>query len=256
LGIDADPAAIDAARERLKPYSGRAVLVKENFRNLRDICIRHDFLPVDGVIFDLGMSSLQLEDRGRGFSFKVDGPLDMRFDPEQLTTAATIVNEFPEDELAAVLRAYGEERRSHLIARRVVASRPIDGTQRLAEIVRQVVGRGGRIHPATRTFQAIRIAVNQELVNLEEVLQQTVGVLKSGGRLAVLSYHSLEDRLVKSFIYRESKDCLCSAEVPVCTCGHRASLRVINRKAVRPSPAEREANPRSRSARLRMAERL
>jgi len=256
LGIDADPLAIEIAKERLKSYSGRIVLANENFKNLQDICRRYDFHPVDGVILDLGMSSLQLDDPNRGFSFRFDAPLDMRLAPAQSTTAATVVNEFPEAELASLLQRYGEERRSRAIAKRIVANRPINSTQQLAEIVGQVVGFGGKIHPATRTFQALRIAVNEELDNLEEALKQAVELLAPGGRVAVISYHSLEDRTVKSFMRRESKDCLCPPKVPICTCGHTATLSIVNRRVITSSSAERQVNPRSRSAKLRVAERL
>lgn len=256
LGIDSDPKAIEIARDRLKPYGENAVLADENFRDLQDICARYGFHAVDGILFDLGMSSLQLDDSNRGFSFRFDAPLDMRFSPTQPTTAASIVNRLSEAELAALLEEYGEERRSRLIARKIVASRPVNTTLELVDVVKQVVGRSGRLHPATRTFQALRIAVNQELTNLEEALKQTIDLLAPGGRLAVISYHSLEDRLVKRFMHQESKGCLCPPNVPVCTCGHTTTLKLINRKAIMPSFAEREANPRSRSAKLRVAERL
>jgi len=232
------------------------VLANESFRYLEDICIRYNFRSVDGILFDLGISSLQLEDSSRGFSFKFDAPLDMRFNPAQPITAANIVNNFSEAELASLLRKYGEERQSRLIARKIVSSRPVNTTLQLVSIVKQALGVGGKIHPATRTFQALRIAVNQELTNLEEALKQTINLLGSGGRLVVINYHSLEDRLVKEFMHRESKGCLCPPNTPICTCGHFPTLKLINRKAITPSPAERETNPRSRSAKLRVAERL
>ena len=257
LGIDADPKALDIARERLAPYGPAAALVNDNFRHLEDICREHDFQPVDGILLDLGISSLQLDDTERGFSFRFDAPLDMRFGPDQSTTAAKILNTFTERDIAALLREYGEERHSRLIARRIVAMRPIKTTQELVSAVEHLPGMtSGRIHPATRTFQALRIAVNRELENLEEVLKQTVRVLGQGGRLVVISYHSLEDRLVKHFMQEESRGCLCPPDVPVCVCGHTPTLRLVSRKPIVPTEAEREENPRSRSAKLRAAERI
>ncbi|HWR70397.1 MAG TPA: 16S rRNA (cytosine(1402)-N(4))-methyltransferase RsmH [Dehalococcoidia bacterium] len=256
LGIDADPKALDVARLRLSPHGQAVTLVNDNFRYLEAICRAHDFYPADGILLDLGMSSLQLDDKDRGFSFRYDAPLDMRFGPDQSTTAAKILNSFAEKDIAALLRDYGEERHSRLIARRIVAIRPIETTMQLVNAIEHLPGMTpGRIHPATRTFQALRIAVNREMENLEEVLSQTVRVLAKGGRLAVISYHSLEDRLVKHFMQAESKTCLCPPEVPVCTCGHTPTLRLVNRKAIAPSEEEMRDNPRSRSAKLRVAER-
>ena len=256
LGIDADPKALDVARLRLSPHGQAVTLVNDNFRYLEAICRAHDFYPADGILLDLGMSSLQLDDKDRGFSFRYDAPLDMRFGPDQSTTAAKILNSFAEKDIAALLRDYGEERHSRLIARRIVAIRPIETTMQLVNAIEHLPGMTpGRIHPATRTFQALRIAVNREMENLEEVLSQTVRVLAKGGRLAVISYHSLEDRLVKHFMQAESKTCLCPPEVPVCTCGHTPTLRLVNRKAIAPPEEEVRGNPRSRSAKLRVAER-
>ena len=256
LGIDADPKALDVARLRLSPHGQAVTLVNDNFRYLEAICRAHDFYPADGILLDLGMSSLQLDDKDRGFSFRYDAPLDMRFGPDQSTTAAKILNSFAEKDIAALLRDYGEERHSRQIARRIVAIRPIETTMQLVNAIEHLPGMTpGRIHPATRTFQALRIAVNREMENLEEVLSQTVRVLAKGGRLAVISYHSLEDRLVKHFMQAESKTCLCPPEVPVCTCGHTPTLRLVNRKAIAPPEEEVRGNPRSRSAKLRVAER-
>jgi len=257
LGIDADPKALDIARQRLAHYGQAVTLVNDNFKHLEDICRTHDFYPVDGVLLDLGISSLQLDDRDRGFSFRFDAPLDMRFGTDQSTTAAKILNSFTERDIADLLRDYGEERHSRLIARRIVAIRPITTTMQLVNAIERLPGMtSGRIHPATRTFQALRIAVNREMENLEEVFSQTVRVLAQGGRLAVISYHSLEDRLVKHFMQEESKACLCRPEVPVCTCGHTPTLRLVNRKVITPPEAETRENPRSRSAKLRVAERI
>ena len=257
LGLDADPDAIAAARERLKRYGDSAILVNENFKYLESICDRYEFRPVNGIMFDLGMSTLQLETPNRGFSFQQDSALDMRFSPRQILTAADIVNTYSEQELAQILERYGEERRSRQIARRVLERRPVSTTRELAQLVIEAVGTGrGRIHPATRTFQALRIAVNQELENLGLALGQAVNLLGSGARLVVISFHSLEDRLVKEFLRRESRGCLCPPTVPVCVCGHKPVLRIVAKKVIKPSPAELRENPRSRSARMRVGERI
>lgn len=257
LGIDADPEAIQLARARLEGWSDSTLLINENFVNLEAICYRYDFSPVHGILFDLGLSSLQLDSGDRGFSFQQEAPLDMRFSPHQTLTAADIVNTYAETELARLIRRYGEEGYSRQIARRIVLERPIKTTLQLARLIERVYGgRRGHIHPATRTFQALRIAVNQELDNLESVLRQAVSLLGSGGRLIVISYHSLEDRIVKQFMQREAKDCVCPPGIPTCVCGHTASLRLINKRVIIPSPIEVQTNPRSRSARLRVAERL
>jgi len=257
LGIDADQEAIKVAGSRLEPYSDSVLLVNDNFVNLKDICIKYDFYPVHGILFDLGLSSLQLNGNGHGFSFQHDAPLDMRFNPGQEITAADIVNTYPEIKLAQLIRAYGEETFSHQIARYIVQKRPIQTTLQLAHVVEQAVGgRRGKIHPATKTFQALRIAVNRELDNLEAVLKQAVGLLGFEGRLVVISYHSLEDRIVKQFMQHEAKNCVCPPSVPTCVCGHKASLKLISRKVLTPSETEIRRNPRSRSAKLRIAERV
>jgi 16S rRNA (cytosine1402-N4)-methyltransferase len=258
LGIDRDPSALETARARLARFGDDVRLVEGNFDEIDRICRAIGFAPVHGVLLDLGLSSLQLEAAERGFSFQREGPLDMRFSPRQELTAAQIVNEYNEAELTDVLARYGEEPQARRIARRIVARRPLTTTVELAKAVEEAVGGRARrqTHPATRTFQALRIAVNQELLSLEAALPQAYGLLGDLGRLAVLSYHSLEDRLVKRFIQRESRDCLCPPRQPVCTCGHKAGLRPVSRAAVRPSPDEIARNPRSRSARLRVAERL
>lgn len=256
LGIDIDPQAIEIARKRLQPYGENAILINENFENLERICSDSGFHPVHGVLFDLGMSSLQLTDTSRGFSFQHDSPLNMRFSPSQELSAATIVNTFPEDELAAIIKKYGEERRSKQIARSIVANRPIDTTLRLATVIERTVGFRGKIHPATKTFQALRITVNQELQRLETALKQVANILFLGGRLVVISFHSLEDRLVKHYMRQESRDCICPPRTPVCVCGHKAVFKLITKKVITPSLAEVQANPRSRSARMRVAERV
>jgi 16S rRNA (cytosine1402-N4)-methyltransferase len=256
LGIDADPEAIRAAGERLKSFGKSVLLVNDNFANLKDICIKYDFFPVHGILFDLGLSSPQLEE-GRGFSFQTDKPLDMRFNPTQMTTAADIVNKYSETELARILKTYGEEIHSRQIARRIVQKRPLTTTGELAKLVEEAVGgRHSKIHPATRTFQALRIVVNREMESLESALNQAVSLLGFGGRLVVISYHSLEDRIVKQFIQKESRNCICPPEAMKCVCGHKANIKNITRKIITPSFAEVEMNPRSRSAKLRAAERI
>ena len=257
LGLDRDPAAVEIARTRLSPFGKHATLIHGSFVRLGELARSHSFFPADGILFDLGLSSLQLADPTRGFAFRADGPLDMRFD--QTTggpTVADLVNELSAEELATLLYRYGEERQARRVAEAIVTARPLRTTKELASVVEMVVGRRGRIHPATRTFQALRIAVNDELAALEAALPQAVEVLVPGGRLAVISFHSLEDRLVKRFMRRESRDCICPPEAPVCTCDHRATLRLVTRKPVRPAEGEVAANPRSRSARLRVAERV
>lgn len=257
LGIDADPEAIEIAERRLESYGSAVTLVNANFRDLRAIAEGFGFHSVQGILFDLGMSSIQLGDPRRGFSFQEDGPLDMRFSPEQEITAAHLVNTLPEAELADILRSLGEERLCRRIARHIVANRPLQTTGELARIVAQALGgRRGRLHPATRTFMALRLAVNEELDNLESGLTQAIDLLDPGGRLVVISFHSLEDRIVKRTIQRESQGCICPPRTPVCICGHRPRLRKVAKGVVRPSEAEVATNPRSRSARLRVAERL
>jgi|WetSurMetagenome_2_1015567.scaffolds.fasta_scaffold202926_1 16S rRNA (cytosine1402-N4)-methyltransferase len=257
LGIDADPEAIKNASEKLKQFDKSMLMVNDNFVNLRDICIKYDFFPVHGILFDLGLSSPQLDEEGRGFSFQHDAPLDMRFSPTQKKSAADIVNKSSEIELARIIKTYGEETNNRQIAKQIVQKRPVHSTLELANIVEEAVGgRHGKIHPATRTFQALRIVVNHEMENLESSLNQALGLLGFGGRLVVISYHSLEDRIVKHFMQKESRNCICPPEVIKCTCGHKANLKIITRKIVTPSPAEVEMNPRSRSAKLRTVERI
>ncbi len=243
LGIDADPRAIKIARARLEAYSSSTLLINQNFANLQAICNKYDFFPVHGILFDLGLSSLQLEN-GRGFSFQHDAPLDMRLSPRQEITAAIIINASPESQLAHLIRAYGEERYSQQIAHQIVQQRPIITTLQLAQMIEEAVGgRRGRIHPATKTFQALRVAVNQELEHLQSALKQAIDLLGFGGRLVVISYHSLEDRIVKRLMHQEAS-------------GEEACLRLVNKKVITPSLAEVQFNPRSRSAKLRAAERI
>jgi 16S rRNA (cytosine1402-N4)-methyltransferase len=257
LGLDRDPAALRLARQRLELYHSRAHLRQASFAEMASVAADLGWPAVDGVLLDLGLSSMQLEDGQRGFSFRLDGPLDMRFDPGQERSAEALVNGWDEAELAEVLSRFGEEPRARRVARAIVAARPVTGTRHLADVVAQAVGASrSRIHPATRTFQALRMAVNDELAVLERGLDQALSLLAPGGRLAVIAFHSLEDRTVKRVLRHESRDCVCPPRQPVCTCDHRARLRLVTRKPVVPGAAETRANPRARSARMRVAERL
>ena len=257
LGIDADASAVAAAQKTLAAFDGSVLLVNDNFVNLQQIAHRLNFYPVHGILFDLGLSSIQLGAQERGFSFQSDAPLDMRFDNTKGETAADLVNSLSETELARLIFEYGDERGSRKIAREIVSRRPVSTTGQLAQIVENALGgRHGKIHPATRTFQALRIAVNHELDNLKSALSQAVELLGFEGRLVVISYHSLEDRIVKQFLATESRDCICPPETPVCVCGHKAKLKLINKKVITPSIAEIKANPRARSAKLRIAARV
>jgi 16S rRNA (cytosine1402-N4)-methyltransferase len=256
LGLDADPEAVAFAGGQLRHFGERVILQAANFRQIGPVALALGFGQVDGILMDLGISSRQLSSPERGFSFSQDGPLDMRMDPSQGRSAADLVNHLPQAELADLLWRYGEERNSRRIARAIIASRPVTTTKQLADLVERTVGRREKIHPATRTFQALRIAVNDELEALNQALVQARDLLRPQGRLAIIAFHSLEDRLVKRFYQQESRDCLCPPEIPVCVCQHRATLRVLTSKPIRPTVDEIARNPRSRSARLRIAERL
>ena len=258
LGMDLDQEALDSASRRLGEFSPVFVAEQGNFAEVGDRARRHGFAPADGILFDLGLSSLQVDTAARGFSFRREARLDMRFDTSQGLSAADVVNGFSETELANVIYRYGEERRSRRIASAIVRDRPLDTTTQLAELISRVLGRPsrGRIHPATKTFQAIRMAVNGELENVEKGLYQAIEVLGEGGRIVVISYHSLEDRLVKGVLRREASGCICPPEIPMCVCGHEPALRLVSRRVIRPDQEEIRMNPRSRSARLRVAERI
>ena len=254
LGLDVDPQALQLAGERLAAYGMRVKLVRASFTTLRQQVELRGWGKVDGILLDLGASSMQFDTQERGFSFLVNAPLDMRFDPANPVMASDLVNDLSEAELADVLFHFGEERSSYRVARAIVNARPILTTQQLAEVVARVTvsGRMG-MHPATRTFQALRISVNKELEALETVLPQAIDLLVPGGSLAVIAFHSLEDRIVKQFFHRESRDCLCPPKQPVCTCKHQASIKELFRRPARPTENEVRENPRARSARLRVA---
>lgn len=257
LGMDIDPQAIELAQRRLAEFGSRAIIVQASYTTLTEQLQKLRRTSVDGIVIDLGVSSMQLDQPARGFSFLVDAPLDMRFDPANPIMAADLVNQLPASELADLLYRYGEERQARKIARWIEQARPVKTTGELARIISRAIhsSRQG-IHPATRSFQALRIAVNQELTALELVLPQSIQALKPGGRLAVIAFHSLEDRIVKQFFRQESRDCICPPRQPVCTCGHRALIRERIRKPVVPRQEEIAQNPRSRSARLRVVEKL
>jgi 16S rRNA (cytosine1402-N4)-methyltransferase len=243
----------------LARFGPAVVVVHGRFGDLGAVAGRAGFGEADLILFDFGISSTQLDAPERGFSFRGEGPLDMRMDETSTLTAEQIVNRFDPSEIERILRSYGEERWARRIAQYIVARRPLRTTRDLAQAVEAAIPRKAwprDINVATRTFQGLRIAVNNELDEIEAGLKAALSTLKPGGRMATISFHSLEDRLVKSFFIVESKDCICPPQQPVCTCGHRATLRIITRRPVRPSDEEVAANPRARSARLRVAEKL
>ncbi len=259
LGLDCDPFALEIARAALEPFAGRVHIVQDSYIRMADHARRLGWATVDAILLDLGVSSMQLDNPERGFAFAKDGPLDMRFDPGGLRpSAAEWVNHCDEAELADVLFRYGEEPQSRRLARAITAARPYATTRELAAVIERTLPRrpGDRIHPATRVFQALRIVVNDELGALERALPLAINLLRPGGRLAVISFHSLEDRLVKQAFKLASADCICPPRTPVCVCGHRASVRTLTRKPRAASAAEVERNPRSRSAKLRAVEKL
>lgn len=257
LGLDLDTTALELARKNLESYEDRVFLVHSSFGNLRKQLNAMGWQMVDGILLDLGLSSMQIDTPGRGFSFRQEASLDMRFNQQNPLSAKDLVNNLPEGELADLLFKYGEERRSRQVAKAIVKSRPIESTLELAKIIASATssGRPGR-HPATRSFQALRIAVNDELGVLEKVLPQAISSLKQNGRLAVIAYHSLEDRIVKHYFRQESQDCICPPEQIVCICGHKAAVKVITKRPIRPQEEEIIRNSRARSARLRVVEKL
>jgi 16S rRNA (cytosine1402-N4)-methyltransferase len=259
LAIDADPLAIENAKNKIKIHTDNLILVNDNFRNLKSI-IQSSGLEKKqfaGVVFDLGISSAQLADSSRGFSFQHDSYLDMSFSGGAETIR--IVNSLPERELENIFREYGEEPRSRSLAKAIVINRRrrrITSTKELVEIIETVIPKRGKIHPATKAFQALRIATNQELASLEEVLPEALSVLKPAGKLVVVSFHSLEDRIVKNFFRNQAKECICPQENIICTCNHKSALKIITKKPLEPALTEIKNNPRSRSAKLRVAEKI
>jgi 16S rRNA (cytosine1402-N4)-methyltransferase len=259
LGLDLDPQALTIARETLSPFGERAHIVHASYSDMQTEAARLGWRGVDAILLDLGVSSMQFDTAERGFSFRADAPLDMRFDPTSgKPTAADFINNMDADTLADIFYEYGEERQSRKIARAIVAKRPFETTQQLAAAIEKVMPRrhNDKIHPATRVFQALRIAVNEELETVKRALPDAIALLNSGGRLAVISFHSLEDRLVKEAFRLASTDCICPPNVPVCVCGHVASVDRITRKPIIATEAEIAQNPRSRSAKLRIVEKL
>lgn len=257
LGLDRDPDALRLSAENLAEFEGRVHLRHGSFRHLRHHADELGWTELDGILFDLGLSSMQLEDSARGFSFLEEGPLDMRFDPGAGLSAAELVNSLSLEELSDLLRRYGEVPNARRLARAIVEARPVSTTGQLVEIITRVrTAHGRRIHPATLPFQALRIAVNDELEALSQGLVQAVQLLKAGGRVVVIAFHSLEDRIVKQFLRRESADCICPPDLPVCVCDHVAQVKLLTRRPVRPDQGEIAANPRARSARLRAAEKI
>jgi 16S rRNA (cytosine1402-N4)-methyltransferase len=259
VGIDRDPDALTTSRANLAAYEGRFTLVRDEFSRLPSILERLGIASVRGVLLDLGVSSPQLDEAHRGFSFRDDGPLDMRMDPAASLTAHAVVNTYPAARLEQVIARFGEERFARRVARGIVSARPIEGTVRLAEIIKEAIPAATRRtggHPARRTFQAIRLEVNGELDALTAVLPGIFDVSEPGGRSVVISYHSLEDRIVKRSFQDEARGCICPIDFPVCRCGAQARVRILTRKPVKAGTAELESNPRARSAKLRAAERI
>jgi 16S rRNA (cytosine1402-N4)-methyltransferase len=262
IGIDADEEALAETQQRLAPFGARKILVKGNFADMDTILTERQIGKVDGILLDLGVSSHQLDTAERGFSFTLEAPLDMRMDRSRGMSAADLIRTLPAEELERIIRDYGEERTARRIARTIVTRRtlsPIRTTAELAGLVLRAMPPGAarqKIHPATRTFQALRIAVNDELASLRRALDGGMGLLAPGGRFSVISFHSLEDRIVKDAFRTGGKGCLCPPDLPVCACGHTPTLKVLTRRPLTPGTAEIDANPRARSAKLRTAERI
>lgn len=262
IGVDRDRTALAAAKERLAPYSDRVTLVHSNFAEIDAILDSLGIPAVDGMLFDLGVSSPQLDDASRGFSYMADAPLDMRMDKDDALTAGEVVNTWPQGELRRILYDYGEERYAPQIAAAICRARekaPVETTLELVDIIRSAMPAQAlreKQHPAKRSFQAIRIAVNDELGAVSRMMQAAVGRLNPGGRLAVITFHSLEDRIVKSEMQQAARGCTCPPEFPVCVCGKKPLVKLVTRKPIVSGPAELEENPRARSAKLRVAEKL
>ena len=258
LGIDRDSRSLQTAQSRLAEFGGRFLPAPGNYADMAELAVERGISKVNGILLDLGFSSRQVETPGYGLSFQTDEPLDMRYDPDGDLTAEEIVNTYDERELGQLIRRYGEEPRGMGIARAIIKERPVTTTGQLASIVGGLLGRrpGQRVNPATKTFQALRIEVNDELSNVERGLDAAVGLLAVGGRLAVFSYHSLEDRIIKSFFNGEAATCVCPPSLPVCVCGQTPRIKIINRRVIKPSEEEVQSNPRSRSAKLRVVQRI
>ena len=262
IGVDRDRTALAAAKERLAPYADRVTLVHSNFAEIDAILDSLGIPAVDGMLFDLGVSSPQLDDASRGFSYMADAPLDMRMDKDDVLTAGEVVNTWPQGELRRILYDYGEERYAPQIAAAIGRARekaPVETTLELVDIIRSAMPAQAlreKQHPAKRSFQAIRIAVNDELGAVSRMMQAAVGRLNPGGRLAVITFHSLEDRIVKSEMQQAARGCTCPPEFPVCVCGKKPLVKLVTRKPIVSGPAELEENPRARSAKLRVAEKL
>lgn len=262
IGVDRDRTALAAAKKRLAPYADRVTLVHSNFAEIDAILDSLGIPAVDGMLFDLGVSSPQLDDASRGFSYMADAPLDMRMDKDDALTAGEVVNTWPQGELRRILYDYGEERYAPQIAAAICRARekaPVETTLELVDIIRSAMPAQAlreKQHPAKRSFQAIRIAVNDELGAVSRMMQAAVGRLNPGGRLAVITFHSLEDRIVKSEMQQAARGCTCPPEFPVCVCGKKPLVKLVTRKPIVSGPAELEENPRARSAKLRVAEKL
>ena len=261
LGIDRDMRAIERAEKRLAPFRDRITLVQGNFSDIKTILKKANVMNVDGLLLDLGVSSPQLDSPDRGFSFMRNGPLDMRMDSSQKITAADLLVELPDEELVSVLKGYGEERFSKRIVRAIRQAQKqsaVKTTLQLSNIISSVIhaSRQTKIHPATRTFQALRIAVNGELEHIKKALRDSVDVLQESARIIVISFHSLEDRIVKNFFKTEEKGCVCPPKIPICSCGHKQRLKIITRKPIIPAVEEVRRNSRASSAKLRVAERV
>lgn len=257
LGIDADHEAIEVSKNRLEEYGERFIYDNSNFKNIKKIAMKSKFVPCHGILFDLGVSSLQLDKESRGFSFRRKAPLDMRFSINQTLTAQDVLNTFSESEISDILYQYGEERQSRKIAKLIIENRPLSNADELSDLIKKNIRQTNyKINPSTKTFQALRIYINEELNSLSQALEQSLEILGVGGRMAVISYHSLEDRIVKNFFKKESKYCICPPNIPKCDCGHFPKLKIITKKPVSPSQSEIEANKRSRSAKLRVVERI
>lgn len=258
IAFDQDERNLKEAKKRLKKYEKQVTFIHSNFEHLAEFASKNHFQP-DAILFDLGLSSPHIDDPERGFSFQKEGPLDMRYDRRQKLTAEKVVNTYSEKDLADIIYHYGDERRSRVIAKKIVhvrKTKPITSTLQLARVIASTIKTKHKIHPATRTFQALRIYVNRELEVLEKALEQAIKLLKKGGRLVVISYHSLEDRMVKNFFRDQTRNCICPKELPICQCNFRKTLYILTRKPIIPDGIEVSHNPRSRSAKLRAAERL